>query len=95
MLPRLNFVMLFLGQPYMWKHHDVYDSRHCSVIITLGKKLYRISETLPTTAVSLITMKQCRKVISKKGKSVLCVANSEGEPKITVTSTTSTQNPSM
>ena len=68
-----------LGQPYMWKHHAVYESRPCSVIITLGKKLYRIPETLPATVVSLITGKQCRKVISQTGKFVLFMVHSEGE----------------
>ena len=78
----------------MWKHHVVYESRPRSVIITLGKKLYRIPETLPATAVSLITAKQCRKVISQTGKFVLFMVRSEGERKITATSTASTQNPS-
>jgi hypothetical protein len=33
---------VLLGQPYLWKHHVVYESRPRSVIITLGRKLYRI-----------------------------------------------------
>ena len=37
---------VLLGQPYMWKHHVVYESRPRSVIVTLGKKFYRIPETL-------------------------------------------------
>ena len=81
---------VILGQPYMWKRHAVYESRPRSVIITLGKKLYRIPETLPTTAVSLITAKQCRKVISHTGKFVLFMVHYEGEQNITATSTTST-----
>ena len=48
---------VLLGQPYMWKFHDVYESRPRSVIVTLGKKLNMILETLHATAVSLITMK--------------------------------------
>jgi hypothetical protein len=28
---------VLLGQPYMWKHHVVYESQPHSVIITLGK----------------------------------------------------------
>ena len=79
----------------MWKCYVMYDSRPLSFIITLGKKLYRIPETLPATAVSLITMKQCRKVISRTGKFVLFMVCSKGERKITATSTTSTRNPSM
>jgi hypothetical protein len=39
---------VILGQPYLWKHHAIYESRPCSVIITLNKKLYRIPEASPT-----------------------------------------------
>jgi hypothetical protein len=40
---------VILGQPYLWKHHVVYESRPRSVIITLGRQLYRIPEVaLPT-----------------------------------------------
>jgi hypothetical protein len=46
-----------LGQPYMWKHHVVYESRPRSVIITLGDQLYRVPEEVPTTMVSLISVK--------------------------------------
>jgi hypothetical protein len=35
---------VLLGQPYLWKHHVVYESRPHSVIITLGRQLYRIPE---------------------------------------------------
>jgi hypothetical protein len=48
---------VLLGQPYMWKHHVVYDSRPRSVIVTLRKQRYRIPKVVPTTAVSLITAK--------------------------------------
>jgi hypothetical protein len=57
-----------LGQPYLWKCHAVYDSRPRSVIITLNKKLYRIPEAVPPSAISLISAKQCWKVISQMGK---------------------------
>jgi hypothetical protein len=33
---------VLLGQPYLWKLHDVYDSIPHSVIINLGRQLYRI-----------------------------------------------------
>jgi hypothetical protein len=33
---------VLLGQPYLWKHHVVYESRPRSVIFTLDRKLYRI-----------------------------------------------------
>jgi hypothetical protein len=58
---------VLLGQPYLWKHHDVYESRPHSVIITLNRKLYRIPEVVPPSAISLISAKQCRKVISRWG----------------------------
>ena len=51
----LEFCDVILGQPYMWKLHVVYESRPRSIIITLGKKLYRIPETLPATTLSLMT----------------------------------------
>jgi hypothetical protein len=38
----LKVCNVILGQPYLWKHHVVYESRPRSVIITLNKKLYRI-----------------------------------------------------
>jgi hypothetical protein len=44
---------VLLGQPYLWKRHAVYESRPRSVIITLGRQLYRISEVAPLTAISL------------------------------------------
>ena len=34
---------VLLEQPYTWKRHAMYESKPCSVIITLGKKLYRIT----------------------------------------------------
>jgi hypothetical protein len=53
-----------LGQPYLWKHNVVYESRPCSVIITLGRQLYRIEEVELPTTISLICAKQWSKVIS-------------------------------
>jgi hypothetical protein len=48
---------VILGQPYLWKHHVVYESRPRSVIITLNMKLYRIPEAVPPSAISLISAK--------------------------------------
>jgi hypothetical protein len=48
---------VILGQPYLWKHHVVYDSRPHSVIITLNRKFYRIPEAVPASAISLISAK--------------------------------------
>ena len=30
---------VLLGQPYLWKHHAVYESQPRVVIVTLGNKL--------------------------------------------------------
>ena len=68
---------VLLGQPYMWKRHAVYESRPRSVIVTLGKQRYRIPEVVPKTVVSLITAKQCRKVISQTGKFILFMIRSK------------------
>jgi hypothetical protein len=54
---------VLFGQPFLWKRHVVYDSRPCSVIITLKMKLYRIPEAVRPSVISLISAKQCRKVI--------------------------------
>jgi hypothetical protein len=48
---------VLLGQPYLWKRHVVYESRPHSVIITLNRKLYRIPEAVPPSAISLISTK--------------------------------------
>jgi hypothetical protein len=46
----------------------VYESRPHTVIITLGNKLYRIPEVAPPTTISLISAKQCSKIISQTRK---------------------------
>jgi hypothetical protein len=63
----LDVCDVVLGQPYMWKRHDVYESRPRSVIITLGGQLYNIPEVVSTTT----PPKQHRKVISHTAKFVL------------------------
>jgi hypothetical protein len=77
---------VLLGQPYLWKHHVVYESRPRSVIITLNRKLYRIPEAVPPSAISLISAKKCRKVISQMGKFVFFMIRSQNKRKITTTS---------
>jgi hypothetical protein len=77
---------VLLGQPYLWKRHTVYDSRPRSVIITLNRKLYKIPKAVPPSAISLISAKQCRKVISQTGNFVFFVIHSQNEQKITATS---------
>jgi hypothetical protein len=61
----LEICVFLLGKPYLWKCHVVYESRPHSVIITLNKKLYRIPKAIPASVISLISTKQCRKVISQ------------------------------
>jgi hypothetical protein len=77
---------VLLGQPYLWKRHVVYESRPHSVIITLNRKLYRIPEAVPPSAISLISAKQCRKVISQMGKFVFFVIHSQNKRNIAATS---------
>lgn len=89
----LEFSDVLLGQPYMLKFHVVYESRPCSVIITLGKRLYRILEVGPKDSISLISSKQCRKVIAQIGKFVIFMVLSQCENNIVATSTTSTHSP--
>ena len=45
----LDVCDVLLGQPYMWKHHAIYESRPHSVIFTLGGMLYKIPEVVPAT----------------------------------------------
>jgi hypothetical protein len=69
----------------------VYESRPCSVIITLGRQLYRIPEVAPTTAASLISAKKYSKVISQTGKFVFFVIHAHSKLKVTTTYVASTQ----
>jgi hypothetical protein len=55
---------VIFGQPYLWKIHVVYDSGPRIVIVTLERKLYSTLEVVPSTTISLISAKQCRKVVS-------------------------------
>jgi len=57
----------------------MHESRHHSVIVTLGKQLYMILEVVPTTTVCLIIEKQCKKVISQNMKFFLFMIHFEGE----------------
>ena len=77
---------VLLGQPYMWKCHAVYESRPRSVILTLDGKIYRIPETVAPNKVS-----QGRNISSHIRKLFLLTIASEGEHKITETSTPSTE----
>jgi hypothetical protein len=82
---------VILGQPYMLKHHVVYDSPPCSVIVTLRDHLYKILEVVLTT----ISKKQCNKVISHMTKFSFFTIQAEGEQKKTVTIMALVQSPSI
>jgi hypothetical protein len=81
---------VLLDQPYLWKRHVVYESRSCSVFITLNKKLYRIPEAVPPSVISLISAKQCREVISQTRKFFFFIIHSQNKRKIIATSRVST-----
>jgi hypothetical protein len=82
----LDVYDVVLGQPYMWRHHVVYESRPCSVIITLGGHLSQITKVVSTTT----PPKQCHKVISHTAKFILFILYSKDTQKITTTTATST-----
>jgi hypothetical protein len=81
---------VLLGQPYLWKRHVVYDSRPRSVIINLGRQLYKIPEVALPTVISLIAPKKCSKVISHTRKFVFSVICAHSKQKVVATSVTST-----
>jgi hypothetical protein len=70
---------VILGKPYFQKNHVVYESRPRSVIITLGRQLYRILEVVPPIVISLIYDKQCSKVISHIEKFVFFVIHAHSK----------------
>jgi hypothetical protein len=72
----------------MLKHHVVYESRLCSVIITLGGQLYRIPKVVPTTSLP----KQCCKVISHTGKFILLIVYSKDAQNTATTTAASTSS---
>jgi hypothetical protein len=51
----------------------------------LNKKLYRIPKAVPPSVISLISAKQCRKVISQTRKFVFFVIHSQNEKNIAAT----------
>lgn len=88
----LDVCDVLLGQPYLWKRHAVYESRPHTVIVTLGNKLYRITKVAPPTTISLVTTKQCNKLISKTRKFIFLMICPQGRKK--TMDTTSRQSPS-
>ena len=88
----LDVYDVVLGQPYMWKHHVVYESGPRCVIITLGGHLYGIPEVVTTIA----PPKQWRKVILHTEKFILFIVYSKDAQKTTTTTTTTaTSTPSI
>lgn len=77
---------VLLGKPYLWKFHSMYESIPLNVIITLGSKLYRIPKVVPPTTISLISSKQCSKIISHTEKFVFFLIHSQSKGKIMTTS---------
>jgi hypothetical protein len=69
----------------------VYESRPRSVIITLGRELYRIPQVAPPTAIYLISAKQCSKVISQTEKFIFFMIRAHSKQKVATTSVSSTQ----
>ena len=76
---------VLLGQPYLWKRHAVYESQPRAVIVTLGNKLYRIPEVPPPPTISLVTAKQCSKLISKTRKFVFLMIRPQDKKKTVAT----------
>jgi hypothetical protein len=81
---------VILGKPYLYKRHVVYESRPHNVIITLGRQLYKIPRVVLLTTISLISSKQCSKVISQTGKFVFFVICAHSKNKVVATSVAST-----
>jgi hypothetical protein len=78
----LDVCDVLLGQPYMWRRHAVYETRPCSVIISLGGHLYRIPEVVST----IVPPKQCRKVVSHTTKFSFFTICSQSVQKVSNTS---------
>ena len=69
------------GQPYMYQCHGVYESRPWSVTIKLGGQKYRIPEVSPAHSASLISAKQCKRLIAQTGTFVLLMIHPEEQKK--------------
>ena len=74
---------VLLGQPYLWKRHIVYESQPPTisiraVIVTLGNKFYRI-EVPPPPTISMVTAKQCSKLIYQTSKFVFLMIRPPGK----------------
>ena len=63
----------------------MYESRPRAVIVTLGNKLYRILEVSPPPTISLVTAKQCSKLISQTKNFFFQMIHPQGKKKIVAT----------
>jgi len=91
----LELCDVLLGQPYMWKHHAMDEPKPQTVIIISGRKLYKILEVAPPTTISLISTRQCSKIIYPTEKFIFFFIFSESKGKIVATSTTPRQGSFM
>lgn len=96
----LDVCDVLLGQPYMYQQHGVYESRPRSVTIRLGEQKYQIPEVSPAYTASLISAKQCKRLVAKTGTFILLMIRSEEERKLVynshaITNTTTLKKRSM
>jgi hypothetical protein len=61
------------------------ESRPHVFIISLGNKMYRIPKIAPPTTISLVTAKQCSKIIAKTKKFVFLMIRPHGKKKTVAT----------
>ena len=73
----LDVCDILLGKPYMYQRHGIYEYRPCSVTIKLGEKSYRIPKVCPKQTASLISAKQCKRLIAQTGAFVLLMVCSK------------------
>ena len=81
----LDVADVLLGQPYLWRRNDVYDSRLRVIIIKLLNNLYKIPKIVPPPAISLTTAKQLSKIVSQTRKFIFLTTHSQGKKNIVAT----------
>ena len=81
----LDVCYLLLGLAYLWQWHVVYDYRPRVVIITLGNNFYKIPKVQPFANISLVTAKQCSKLISKTRNFFFMMIRPQGKKKTVAT----------
>lgn len=84
----LEFCDVLLGQLYLWKHHVVYGSIPCTIILTFGKKLYNIQKVSPPTTILWISTNKCSNIISQTWKKKFFLIRSQSKGNIVATSMT-------